>query len=172
LNLLGKHTAGGVFSTFLGSDALCRYVFASGPGIYETRVRESNGFVIAYETASTLGYNVDWVLPQGSVHRANRDHDQLRGSQKADMPSLALTFGCIGSVPGPVGSSAGGQLFVLFFIGEFVPTAADALRARCAVRGQERPRVKRSVVRIRSPSMARFCGWTSTRGQRLRATPH
>jgi hypothetical protein len=39
LNLLGKH-CGGVFSPFLGSDALCRYVFASGPGIYEMSSRE------------------------------------------------------------------------------------------------------------------------------------
>lgn len=39
MNLLGKH-CGGVFSPFLGSDALCRYVFASGPGIYEMRSRE------------------------------------------------------------------------------------------------------------------------------------
>jgi hypothetical protein len=36
LNPLGK-PCGGVFSTFLESDdALCRYVFASGPGIYAT----------------------------------------------------------------------------------------------------------------------------------------
>ena len=27
-----------------------------------------NGFVIAHETASTLDYNLDQALPQGSVH--------------------------------------------------------------------------------------------------------
>jgi hypothetical protein len=73
-----------------------------------------NGFVFSHETASTLVYNLDQALPQGSVHGANGNRDVLLGSQKAGVQRLALTFGCIGSAPSTVGSSVGGVLSLLF----------------------------------------------------------
>jgi hypothetical protein len=101
------------------------------------------------------------TLPPAGAH-------VLCGLQTVEMTGLAPAFACVGARPLPVGLSAGG---LLFFGGEPAP-AADALRARFATQSQELPRVKRIVVRIRSPSKARFCGWRSTRGQRLRTTPH
>ena len=74
-----------------------------------------NSFVVAHETASTLGYNVDIGWPQGSVHGASGDRNVLRSLQKVGMPSLALTVGCIGSVAGPVGSSVEGLFSLLYF---------------------------------------------------------
>jgi hypothetical protein len=71
----------------------------------------------------------------------------LCGLQTVEMTGLAPAFACVGARPLPVGLSPWG---LLFFGGEPAP-AADALRARCAMQSQELPRVKRSVVRIRSP---------------------